>query len=60
MLKSLTKRVLGIFSIQFLIKSLLSSSLGLLIIAPPTFALSNSSVVGNLSSSPGFSDPWIC
>ena len=57
MLKYLTKGVLGIFSIQFLIKSFLSSSLGLLIIAPPTFALSNSYAVGNLSSSPGFSDP---
>ena len=57
MLKYFTKRVLGIFSIKFLIKSFLSSSLGLLIIAPPTFALSNSYAVGNLSSSPGFSDP---
>ena len=48
--------LLEILSIKFLINSFLSSSLGcsgfLLIWSPPTFALSNLSVVGFLSSSP--------
>ena len=48
--------LLGILSIKFLINSFLSSSLGcsgfLLIWSQPTFALSNFSIVGFLSSSP--------
>ena len=58
-LKYLTKRLLGMFSIKFLINCFLSSSLGtfgdLLMLEPATFVGSTSSVFGNLSSSPGFS-----